>query len=198
MSKTTPTTYDPASLVRYSAGEQILYPDAAALIRNGHYQWSRTGARVPLLNKTLNPFETTSATFTASDEGADGFDLTRCDTAIQLLRPVLVAGALRYQIVWRVYGRDFVTRLSLYAPDGGALITTQDVTRAVGLGWGWSSGTITLTPAEVGAGGIADAWTPRLIGLSLRARRETSEAQLWQASLREGVAGASSYLPSGA
>lgn len=197
MSKTTPALYDPPSLVRYSAGEQILYPDASRLVRNAHHLWSRAGARAPMLTKTLNPFETTSATLTAIDEGADGLDLTRVDTAIQLLRPVVVAGNTRHQLIWRVYGRDFVVRLAVYAPDGATLITTQDVTRAVGLGWGWSSGAINLTPAEVGDGGVAGA-APRMIGLSLTARRETTKAELWQAWAQEVVATASGYLPSGA
>jgi hypothetical protein len=197
MSKTTNALYDPPSLVRYSAGEQILYPDASALVRNGHHLWSRAGARAPLLTKTLNPFETTSATLTASDDGPDGFDLTRIDTVIQLLRPVVVSGNTRHQLTWRVYGRDFVVRLSVYAPDGATLLTTQDLTRAAAAGWGWSTGTINLTPAEVGDGGVAGA-APRMIGLSLTARRETTKAELWQAWAQEVVATASSYLPTGA
>lgn len=197
MSKTTPALYDPPSLVRYSAGEQILYPDASTLVRNAHHLWSRAGARVPLLAKTLNPFETTSATLTAGDDGPDSFDLTRVDAAIQMLRPVVVSGSSRHQLIWRVYGRDFVVRLSVYAPDGATLLTTQDLTRAAAAGWGWSTDMIDLTPAQVGDGGVGGA-APRMIGLSLTARRETTKAELWQTWAQEVVATTSSYLPSGA
>lgn len=197
MSKTTPATYTPPSLVQFSAGEKIYADDITETIRNGHHLWSRSGPRSQILLKTLNPFETSSATLTQADDGADGFDLTRGNPIIQPTRPVLVAGNMRHQIIVRVYGRDFVVRVTLYTPDGAATLTTLDITRAVGAGWGWSSGTINLTPAEVGDGGVAGA-SPRLIGVSLQARRETTKAELWQATIQDVVAAASAYLPTGA
>ncbi len=197
MSKTTPATYTAPSLVEFSAGEEIFAPDPVGAIRNTHHIWSRSGPRSQILLKTLNPFETSSATLTHADDGADGFDLTRVNPIIQPTRPVIVAGNVRHQLIVRVYGRDFVVRVTLYTPDGAATISTVDITRATGLGWGWSTGTFNLTPAEVGDGGVAGA-SPRLIGVSLEARRETTKAELWQATIQEVVAASSSYLPSGA
>ena len=196
MSKTVPTIYEPPSLVSYSAGEQILYPQPRELVRGIHHLWSRRGHRVPLLLKTLNPFETTSASHTQTDEGPDSFDLDRLNPIVRLLRPVLVAGVLSYQIVVRVYGRDFVMRTTVYSPDAAGVITTAEVTRLTGAGWGWSSATITFSRAQVGEGGVAGA-APRVLGLSLEAHRSTTKAELWQAWAHEPVAVAAA-LPSGA
>ena len=198
MSKTTPATYTPPSLVLFSAGEKVYTDDVMGVINNGHHLWSRSGPRSPILLKTLNPFKTSSATLTQVDDGADGFDLTRVNPIIQPTRPVLVAGNLRRQLIFRVYGRDFVARVTLYTPDGAAVLTTLDITRATGLGWGWSTGNaVNLTPAQVGDGGVAGA-SPRLIGLSIQARRETTKAELWQVFAQEVVATAAAFLPTGA
>lgn len=195
MSKTIPTLYEPPSLVRYSAGEQILYPQPRELVRGVHHLWSRRGHRVPLLLKTLNPFETTSPTHTQADEGPDSFDLDRLNPVVRLLRPVLVAGVLSYQLVVRVYGRDFVVRITIYSPDAAGVITTAEVTRLTGAGWGWSSTTINLTRAQVGEGGVAGA-AQRVLGLSLGARRSTTKAEIWQVWAHEPIAIAAN-LPTG-
>lgn len=192
MSKTTPATYAPPSLTQYAAGEPILDTDALAVIQNGHHLWSRTGQRIPILTKNLNPFETTSATYTQIDSGTERLDLTRLNPCFQLLRPVLVASVLKYQMIVRAYGRDFRVRVTLYSAAAGAVVTTATITRAIGSGWGWSSATITIDPADVVASGVR-----RVLSLSLEVQRETTKAELWQVTGHEVVAAAAAYLPNG-
>lgn len=193
MSKTTPATYAPPSLTQYAAGESILDADALAIIHSGHHLWSRAGQRIPILVKNLNPYETTSSTYTQFDSGSERLHLTRLNPCFQLLRPVLVAGALKYQLIARAYGRDFRARVTVYSPAAAASVTTATITRAIGSGWGWSSTTINIDPADVVSGGIR-----RVLALSLEVQRETTKAEIWQAAAHEVVAAAAAYLPNGA
>jgi hypothetical protein len=192
VSKTTPATYTPPSLTQYAAGEDILDTDALAVVQNAQHVWSRTGQRIPILVKNLNPFETTSSTYTQLDSGSERLDLTRLNPCFQLLRPVLVASVLKYQLIARAYGRDFVARLTLYSAAAGAIITTATITRVTGSGWGWSSATITIDPADVVVSGAR-----RVLSLSLEVQRETTKAELWQVTAHEVVAAAAAYLPNG-
>lgn len=192
MSKTTPATYTPPALTQYTGGADILDEDALAVVQNTQHVWSRTGQRIPVLVKLLNPYETTSSSYTQIDSGSERLDLTRLNPCFQLLRPVLVAGSLKYQMIARAYGRDFVARLTLYSAAAGAAVTAATITRAVGSGWGWSSATITLDPADVVASGVR-----QVLSLSLEVRRETTKAELWQVTAHEVVAAAAAYLPNG-
>jgi len=191
VSKTIPTIYTPPSLTQYAAGAGILDTDALAVIQNAHHVWSRTGQRIPILTKRLNPFETASATYTQIDSGTEPLDLTRLNPCFQLLRPVLVAGALKYQLIVRAYGRDFVARVTLASTGAGTGTVTATITRAIGSGWGWSSTTITLAPSDVVASGVR-----QVLSLSLEVQRETTKAELWQVTAQEVVATAIN-LPDG-
>lgn len=197
MSKTIPKSYAPPSLTQYTAGEQILVDVGGPrpIIRNLHQLWSRVGARGPILLMEDNPFQTSSLALTTTDEGATGFDLTRVNPALELIRPVLVGGSLVHRVRMAVYGRDVAVAATLYAPDGNATLGTLTVTRS-STSWGWSSATLDLTRAQVGEGGVAGA-TPRLIGVSIEARAVAALGEMWQVVIGELVANNSSYLPDG-
>ena len=185
MTKTIPTAYTAPELGDFGAGEKIYDAPIRDVGRGLHHEWSRRGWRVPLLLKTLNPYETTSATYTQADSGTDGEDLDQVKV-VQLIRPILDAGSLKHQLVVAVYGRDFVVRATAYAPDAAASLGSVEVTRA-STSWGWSTGIITITEAAADDGAVG-ADSPRLIELSLEAKRSTTKAELWQAGAWEVVA----------
>ncbi len=186
MTKTVPTTYTTPRLGDFGAGEKIYDAPIRDVARQAHGDFARAGARVPLLLKTLNAFETTSATYTQADEGADDEGLDECAGVLRLIRPILDAGSLKHQLVVAVYGRDFVVRATAYAPDAAASLGSVEVTRA-STSWGWSTGIITITEAAADDGAVAGD-SPRLIELSLEAKRSTTKAELWQAGAWEVVA----------
>lgn len=185
MTKTIPTAYAPPELGDFGAGVKIYDAPIRDVGRGLHHEWSRRGWRVPLLLKTLNAYETTSATYTQADSGVDAEDLDQVKT-IQLIRPLLDAGSLKHQLVVAFYGRDFVMRATAYSPDAAASLGSVEVTRA-STSWGWSTGIITITEAGADDGAAAGD-SPRLIGLTLEAKRSTTKAELWQAFAWEAVA----------
>lgn len=197
MSKVLPTSYAPPSARRYVAGEQILVNSGGPqpLMRNMHQIWSHAGARCPLLLMEAHPFRTSSVALTPTDEGTARFDLTRVNPVLELVRPVLVSGSLVHRVRIAIYGRDVVVAATLYAPDGNTTLGTLTVTRA-STSWGWSEATLDLTRAQVGEGGVAGA-TPRLIGVSLEARRSATLGELWQVVGGEVVAASATLLPDG-
>lgn len=197
MSKSLPISYAPPSPTLYTAGEKILVNAGGPrpLMRNAHQLWSRVGARCPILLMEDNPFQTSSAGLTPTDEGVTGFDLTRVNPVIELVRPVLVSGSLVHRVRVAIYGRDVVVAATLFAPDGNVTLGTVTVTRAATT-WGWSEATVDITRADAGEGGVAGA-TPRLIGVALEARRNATLGELWQVVGGELPADATSYLPDG-
>lgn len=187
MTKTIPAS--PAAIASgdFSAGEQALDAPVRDVGQELHYEWSRSGERAELLHKTLNAFETSSATYTTSDEGAEGADLDSA-TVVQLIRPVLDGASLDHQIQVRVYGRDFVARVTAYSPDAAASLDVIEITHLSSEGWGWSKGTLKVSEAAADDGGLAGE-SPRLVALTLEVKRSTTLAEVWIARAQEISAG---------
>lgn len=194
MSKTVPTTYTAPTVTDMLAGRKVEVADWRSEIRGLHHLWSRTGARCPLILRTSTPWETTSATYTQTDEAAtDTLDLDATHGVLRLTRELLLPKSTHHRVVLAVFGQDLDAQVTLFAPDGNTTLGT--IAASCSTSWEWATGTLDITRANAREGGSASN-PPRVIGAKIEGRTSLDTGYLWQAYLFEAI-GTASQLPDG-
>jgi hypothetical protein len=174
MSITLPTAYTAPVWALWSAGQPIRDTEWLREVQNSHRLYADLGGRVPLI---VEPFETTSGSYTQINSASGGLDLDTINPVIRFTRPYNATGTVTYALQVWAYGISSRVQVTLTAVDTNTTLATA----ATGtLSTAWGSATITLTPAQVGTGGVAGA-EPRPIAIGVEAISGGGSASVLQA-----------------
>ncbi len=183
MSINIPSTYSPVVPLEITPGEPILSATWVEHVERLHHLYSRSGTRIPLywgdgVSSTSSTFERPGAL-----SGLTG-----------VWRPTRVLIGATYRISVFLYGSDAEVRVRLYdARDSAdAEITTADTTLPATPSW--VVATVELTDAQALDGSL----DPLSIGIDLQIRRDTTQANLYQAFAVCAPITSGALLPSGA
>jgi hypothetical protein len=163
MAKTTPTTYTAPTLLDISPSGVVRDDTWSDHTQRLHYLYSRTGERIPLYNG--DSISTTSTSYVRADE---------LDGIVGVWRPRRVADGDVYLLTLVIYGEDIRVRATIYDVAAGASLDVTGV--AITTGPEWASVTYSGAAADVLTAGV-----PKLLGIDLQIRADTTEATLYQA-----------------
>jgi hypothetical protein len=173
MSITLPTAYTAPVWALWSAGQPIRDQEWLQEIQNSHRLYADVGGRVPLI---VSPFETTSGTYTRTNSATDGLDLDTINPVIRMTRPYNATGTVTYALQLWAYGVNSRVRMTVTAVDTNTTIGTVNTAT---LSTAWGSVTATLTPAQVGLGGVSGA-EPRPLALDIEGLSTSGTGSLLQ------------------
>lgn len=184
MSKTVDTTYDAPGWDEAFAGQLVkesTWQDQAA---RQHHLFSMVGARTPLMYRPDSGWETTSSTYTTTDESTLAEDLDMVTACVRLRRSIVVGGGSHRGLTVHAFGKDVDLRVTVYAVNTAFTLGTIDIScGSSGAGGEWASGSLTLTEGSWSSGGA-----PIEVGLTLQAKTSASTGYLLQAFCHEVVA----------
>lgn len=190
MSKTVPTTYAAPTWREVLPGELIKQSTWTAQAGRQHHQWSRVGARVPLLLRNDTGWETTSTTYTTTDSSSAGRDLDTITGCLTVRRDLTISSSTQRALLLRCFGQDVDVRATVYDVAADASLGTIVVSCAGSGGGEWSSASLVLAVASWGAS------TPKVLGLTIEAKTSATTGYLMQCYAHEVIATAA-QLPTG-
>ena len=184
MSKTVNTTWDAPDWDEVLASQLVkesTWQDQAA---RQHHLFSRVGARVPLLYRTDTGWETTSGTYTSTDESSLGVDLDTITGCLTLARSITISSSQQRGVLLRCFGQDVDVQVTLFDVASNASLGTAVISCGSSGGGGeWASAQFNLAEAS-----WAVATTPKIIGVTLQGKTSSSTGYLLHAYCHEIIA----------
>jgi hypothetical protein len=183
MSKTLPTAYTEVDGIEFKTRSPIRSSDWRALAAQQNYLYSRRGERIGGQVWDGIPWRNNTSTYAVESTSATTQkDLDEWVPVFYARKRVSEIAATSYsaELILQVYGRDYQLLVeAIDAEDGVTVLDTFTITNATSTKQ-WSSGFVRLKDVEA----MKPDGTPRLIALVVQARRNTTEAEIYQMHLR--------------
>lgn len=162
MAKTTPASYTTPVFLDVSPSGIVRDDTWSDQSQRLHHLYARSGERIPLFDG--DEISTTSLSYIRSDE---------LDGIVGVWRPRRVSDGDVYLLGLTAYGEDIDIRVTVFDVVADASIDTFDLTISPGPAWGTT--TYSGAAADVLTSGV-----PKLLGLDVQIRANTTEATLYQ------------------
>lgn len=195
MSKTLPSTYPSVGPGEFMSARPIQADDWHNTAQCQHHIYQRIGSRSTIYLSGDDPFETTSGSYTTTDDNDADHPLTLHQGVIRLTREMIDSGAVKHELVFVGVGKDIDVQVSVFAPDSGTSALTAFTASRASSTVDRFEGSVLLTKAQADAGGVSGS-DPRVLLVSIEVKANTTSAALYQAFVYESYISASE-LPDG-
>lgn len=165
--KTIPSSLARISIGDRSAGRPILAADGLEVARATHHLYQRLGARCALFWSRGDDYETSSASYTTSNEADAARSLAIYGGTIRLTRVASNAGAAAHFIKCAAVADNLTLELRIFDPSTNATLATLEISETTGT-MALVSGITTISGDDAAQGGLGGA--AKVLGLGLRAK----------------------------
>ena len=190
MSHTIPSSWPLRAIQEFAVGEPIEASDVRSIPRASQRTWARRGGRVAGLYYPANGWKTSSTTYTQTDAGVLGENLTTWMGILRLGRPHRSGASPLEGLTLQAFGDELDVRATVIAVDTGATLMTLEATG--GADWQWASDTQSIAGASAYEG--ATTTNPlRLCRIEVEAKSRTASTvatlRQWSIDHWQGMSG---------